>query len=79
MDQEVGRGDVSGVVAADVHVRVEPEIRSQLPDEKDRRSDYCGEAEELVNASPPERRGEPPIASFTGAFVTASPPSRGGA
>ena len=34
VDQEVGRRDVSGVVAADVHVRAEQEIGPQLPDDE---------------------------------------------
>ena len=49
VDEVVRRHDMTGVVAADIHVRAEEQAWSQLPDDEDRRSDDCDEPEGLCD------------------------------
>ena len=73
VNEEVRRHDVAGVVAADVHVRAEYKVWSQLPDDKDRRSDYSDEPEGSCDHLAAVGRTVSPMACTAAIYIRAAP------
>ena len=73
VDEVVRRHDVTGVVAADVHVRAEYKTWSQLADDKDRRSDYSDEPEGSCDHLAAVGRTVSPMACTAAIYIRAAP------